>query len=198
VRHCEWLLVLIVAINWPGVAFAQTPEVLPRSLVGNCGACHGREGNSKSHLIPRINGQRPHYIVRRLDQLGEMTGRSRSAVSVAHAANIADRLKSQLAQYFADRVPTPAEKPYPSSRGAEIYRHGIPDRKIAPCSTCHGINGEGDGPIPRLAGQHQAYLKIRLDLLTGFILPDGGAMHLAVETVTPAEVDAITSYLAAQ
>jgi len=50
------------------------------------------------------------------------------------------------------------------------------------------MNGEGDGPIPRVAGQHQAYLKIRLDILTGFILPDGGAMHLAVETVTPARL----------
>jgi cytochrome c553 len=187
-RHCEWLLVLIVAVNLPGVAFAQTADVLPRSLVGNCEACNGREGNSQSHLIPRINGRRPHYIIRRLNQLGEMTGGNRSAVAVAHTANLAERLKSQLAQYFADRVPTSFEKPDPSSPGAEIYRHGISERKIAPCSTCHGMNGEGDGPIPRLAGQHQAYLKIRLDLLTGFILPDGGAMHLAVETVTPAEI----------
>lgn len=197
-RRCEWLLALVVAIYCPGGAFAQTAEVLPRSFVSNCEACHGRDGNSRSHLIPRINGQRPHYIVRRLDQLGKKTGGSRSSVSVAHAANMADGLKSQLAQYFADRVPTPAEKPDPSSLGAEIYRHGIPDRKIAACGACHGMNGDGDGPIPRLAGQHKAYLQIRLDMLTGFTLSGSGAMHLAVETVTPTEIDAITSYLAAQ
>lgn len=193
-QELKWLLVLWVgASGATGSTAADAREAVPRSAISVCEQCHGQGGHSKSGLVPRINGQRPHYILRRLEQLTDTKAHLR-----AHAPNLPARWDSQITDYFSALSPTPAKKSDPSRRGAEIYRYGIPARHVAACSYCHGALGEGSGPIPRLAGQHKAYLEIRLDLLSGVPLPGSGAMHLAVGNVTPAEIDAVTSYLAAQ
>ncbi|HUO02131.1 MAG TPA: c-type cytochrome [Rhizomicrobium sp.] len=195
-RQTGWLLFLALAFApHPGAASAR--ESVPQFHVGKCEECHGRDGNSGQSLVPRINGQVPHYIVRRLDQLSGSADGRHASLSGAHG-DLSPSLKSEIAQYFAARTPTEADKANASGLGAAIYRDGIPGRNVAACSYCHGTRGQGDGPIPRLAGQHKAYLRIRLDLLSGILLQGSGAMHMAIGNVTPEEIDAITSYLAAR
>jgi cytochrome c553 len=192
-----WLLwlVLITALSRTP-AFAETRDLISRSYISACESCHGRYGNPEAHLIPRINAQKPHYIIMRLNQLSQ-AGDGRSAVAVAHA-NLPEKLKSEIALYFAALPATKRESRDASGVGAKIYHDGDTSRNIGRCSYCHGNDGEGDGVVPRLAGQHKAYLKIRLDLLSSLPLENGGAMHLAVHDVTPEEIDNIASYLAAQ
>ena len=170
-------------------------DAVPRSVVNACKACHDREGTA---LIPRINAQRPHYILRRLAQLSEMeSGGGNTPHAVLFATNVPARWKSQVAEYFAALSATSSDGSDPSGLGSEIYHRGIPERNVAACSYCHGAHGEGDGPVPRLAGQRKAYLKMRADILSGIYLPGSGAMHFAVGAISVTEIDAITSYLAA-
>ncbi len=153
-----------------------------------CAGCHMREGASTT---PRINGQTSHYIVRRLEQLSRNEN-----TRLAHHVPIP--FERQIADYFAQLPPPPADASLPQPGGAEIYRRGIPAKNIAACQYCHGASGEGSAAVPRIAGQRAAYLRQRLDMLSGFTLSGGGAMHMAVENVTPTEIDAIIAYLASR
>jgi cytochrome c553 len=187
-RRSKWLLTLMTSL-YPFIAHAK--DATPRSAITACEACHG------SSAAPRINAQWPHYILGRLVQLGETEPDENHAPHAwLLAINVPARWRSKIVEYFANLPPTASDGSDPSGLGAEIYRRGIPDRKVAACAYCHGPHGEGSGPIPRLAGQHKSYLEMRLDILSGFTLPGSGAMHLAVESVTPAEIDAVTAYLA--
>lgn len=171
---------------WTGAAFAMDSGAVQR--VGECAGCHMRNADG---VVPRINGQIPHYIVRRLDQLSQV-----ESTRVAH--HVPTPFKRQIADYFARLPPPPAHASPSSVLGAEIYRRGIPAKNIAACQYCHGAGGEGSGAVPRIAGQRPAYLRQRLDMLSGFTLSGSGAMHMAIENVTPTEIDAITAYLASQ
>ena len=198
-RRTKFPAMLAIGLCFSFAAMAAPVEVFAPPFVRACETCHGRFGNSRRSRVPRINGQIAHYIVRRLNQLGQAPAPSEDGpYTKAHDRTMSDQVKAQIAAYFAEMPPTPPDYQAVSSLGVKIYFQGSPSRHIAPCAYCHGGHGEGNGPIPRLAGQHKAYLKVRLDMLSGFILPGSGAMHIAVQRLTPAEIDAVASYLAAQ
>ena len=46
--------------------------------------------------------------------------------------------------------------------GKKIYQEGIPSAKVPPCAQCHGADGKGNGPFPRLAGQLYSYVVSQL------------------------------------
>lgn len=190
----KWFAAFFIAMCAADPGYAQQ---VAGATVKACEACHGPGGNSSFDLTPRLNGQRAHYIIRRMNQLAEVSGPNQ-LLSNAHLGKLPSKWKWQIAQYFAERPPTPSAGSAESSLGAEIYRNGIPSKQVAACRYCHGSAGQGDGPIPRLSGQHKAYLEIRLDILSGVLLPGSEVMHMAVDDITPKEVNAVTSYLAAQ
>ena len=65
---------------------------------------------------------------------------------------------AELADYFSSQSPMKADADTPDARGELIFRQGLPGAGVAQCSSCHGADGQGSGPIPRLAGQHAAYM----------------------------------------
>ena len=69
-------------------------------------------------------------------------------------------MQSKLAAHFKDLNPKPlADAPRElMAMGKTIYDEGISDAGIAPCSSCHGSDGEGQREIPRLAGQLYDYI----------------------------------------
>ena len=52
--------------------------------------------------------------------------------------------------------------------GTRIVTQGIPDKGVAACASCHGLQGEGMAAsgIPRLAGQSPAYLVRQIESFT--------------------------------
>ena len=195
-RGSNWVLALMIGF-YPVNADAK--DTAPRPVVNACKACHGREGNLPPALIPRINAQKPHYILRRLAQLSEMeSGADNTPHAGLFAANVPAQRKSQVAEYFAALPASPPDGSDPSRPGAEIYRHGIPARNVAPCTFCHGVPGAEDGTILSMAGPRKAYLEISADSLGRIYLPGSGAMHFAVGAISVTEIDAISSYLSAE
>jgi len=44
-----------------------------------------------------------------------------------------------------------------------------PSESVPACMACHGENAGGNGPIPRLAGQHQAYVARQLEAFASMV-----------------------------
>ena len=45
-----------------------------------------------------------------------------------------------------------------AASGKTIYEEGIPEANVAACFACHGLEGQGQDEIPRLAGQLYPYV----------------------------------------
>jgi cytochrome c553 len=59
----------------------------------------------------------------------------------------------------------------------------------------HGEKGEGNGPIPRLAGQHQAHLARQLEAFASMARANE-IMHENAKDLTAEQISEVTAYLA--
>jgi cytochrome c553 len=192
----RWMwLGLIASLGMGSSAQAAGPQ---DDAAKGCEFCHGAQGNGSYDLIPRLNGQQFEYLMARLKDFGQVTpDTARGINTMAHAADVAEPLRSQIANYFARQSPTAAKHDSPNWRlGEEIYENGIPAAKVTACQTCHGPGGQGKGLIPRLAGQHASYLKTRMWILSRFDLPGNHDMHKGTANISSEQMDAVIAYLA--
>jgi cytochrome c553 len=72
-----------------------------------------------------------------------------------------------LADYFSKQAPVAGRLGASGdiAHGKALFQDGDANRGLIACQSCHGPEAKGQGPIPRLAGQHADYVKIQL----GFI-----------------------------
>jgi cytochrome c553 len=127
-------------------------------LFQRCVECHGADGAGvDTGSVPRIAGQHYRVLVRQVIQFRggkhwdmRMEGIARTDGILARPQDIAD-----VADYVSN-LPgggkTGTGGGEHVERGAAIYQ--------SQCASCHGKSGEGDArkEVPRLAGQHAAYL----------------------------------------
>ena len=67
------------------------------------------------------------------------------------------------------------------------------------CESCHGPKGEGTVQLPRLAGQHAAYLQSQLkEFNTRERTNDNAVMHAIASKLTELEIRAVAVYLSGQ
>ena len=189
------LCALVAAMSLPVQAqTANVPQVVRRV----CQNCHGPDGNSTSATFPRLNGQQAGYIVA---QLKKFRGHSRGdphamAYMWGMAAQLNDEQIADIAKYLSNRKPTEPQKGGTlASEGQKIYTDGVEAHNIPPCAACHGDHGEGNGEIPRLAGQHADYLKTQLEDFRS-LLRNNEVMHANTKDMTNREIEAVVSYLA--
>lgn len=176
-------------------AAAQT--ALPPALIQSCESCHGKGGDSQKTDIPRLNGQSATYLRERLREFRDPTRNSPHAnlMMWQNAARISDGEAAALADYFSRQMP-PAKSGFGSLAeiGGKLFHEGGPPG-IAACATCHGLDGEGLGDAPRIAGQHEDYLINQLDafMLTARI---GAPMNHHTWDITQEQIRAVAAYLA--
>ena len=163
-----------------------------------CQSCHGQNGDSVSSTFPRLNGQQADYIAAQLKNF-RSHGRSdphARAYMWGMSSQLDDSIMADLAKYYASRKPTtPQSGGSLAAEGKTIYMNGVPSHNIPPCQACHGDSGEGNGEIPRLAGQHADYLKGQLENFRS-LLRESDVMHANTKDMTDSEIEAIVSYLA--
>ena len=102
-----------------------------------------------------------------------------------------------IAAYYASQTPVAGE-PGTSpeiAAGKTIFTEGIPSESLPACMGCHGEKAEGNGPIPRLAGQHRAYLARQLDAFASKARANE-IMHENSKNLTPEQISEVTAYLA--
>jgi cytochrome c553 len=131
-------------------------------LFESCKSCHGDDGGGVIEgSVPRIAGQHYRVLVRQIVDFRRgkrwdfrMEGVATSHEVIPQLQDVADvawfvsRLERDGARGVGDGAYV--------ERGAALYAEK--------CASCHGRNGEGDDAreIPRIAGQHAAYLARQL------------------------------------
>jgi cytochrome c553 len=164
-----------------------------------CSSCHGPDGRSISPTFPRLAGQQKDYIVAQLQAFRDKTRADPHAQTYmwGMAARLSDPTIDGIAAYYASQTPVAGE-PGASpeiAAGKKIYAEGIPSESVPACMACHGEKAEGNGPVPRLAGQHQAYLARQLEAFASMARANE-IMHENSKELTPEQISEVSAYLA--
>ena len=164
-----------------------------------CSSCHGPDGRSISPTFPRLAAQQKDYLVAQLQAFRDKTRADPHAQTYmwGMAAQLSDQNIDAIATYYASQAPV-AGKPSASPEtagGEKIFTQGIPSESVPGCMSCHGEKAEGNGPIPRLAGQHQAYLARQLEAFASMARANE-IMHENSKDLTAEQISEVTAYLA--
>ena len=178
-------------------AWAQADEARARKIVGGvCFVCHGAEGESSSEVFPRLAGQHWEYIAKQLENF--KSGKRKSTAMADMVAKLTPDEMVALGQFFEkQKVETEAAKDADlAGMGKYIYLHGNKFSGLAACASCHGADAKGTASLPRLAGQHAAYIETQLKQFhQRERTNDNAVMHAIVSKMTPLEMLAVSEYL---
>jgi cytochrome c553 len=129
-------------------AQAQQPQQL-----NLCVACHGPQGNSQIPTIPSLAGQPKIFIENQLVLIRE------GLRDIPQMKGVLDGLKDAdltvLASYFSSQTPVPVVGPVNTA----TFERGKALAGTMRCGNCHEPDYSGRQQIPRLAGQHEAFLR---------------------------------------
>lgn len=194
------LLGLMAAL---GSARGATPEgdnERARLIVSaRCAMCHGMQGQSVSTQFPKLSGQNPEYIVKQLFNF--KTGLRTSTVMQPMTNDLTANEIHLLANYFSRQpaMRNPVEDPELATVGRYIFLRGNRWSGVSACVICHGAKAHGSTHLPRLAGQHAAYIEARLNLgpaATRATTLD--VMHTSIAPITELEVKAVAQFLSGE
>jgi cytochrome c553 len=175
---------------------AQTAAL--QKTVANCAACHGQNGRSISPTFPNLAAQTAPYIELQLHAFKDQTRADPDAQAYmwGMASQLDDALIAGLAGYFSKQTPMEGRSGNAAlvMQGKQLFSEGVPSRQIPPCATCHGAKAEGNGPFPRLAGQHAPYLLKQL-LVIQSVLRTAPVMHGVIKDLNKDQMQAVVAYL---
>lgn len=156
-----------------------------------CAPCHGADGNSTTPEVPSLAGQPPLYTYYQLLLFQQQQRVSAQMAPVV--ASLSRQDMQDLAAYYA--VQTPAVPPPPRDPAkAEVGRRLV---KAHYCDSCHAPGLVGQKHIPRLAGQHYAYLVTQLRAYKTQQRTDlDGTMTIVAQPLSNEEIEALAEYLA--
>jgi cytochrome c553 len=191
----------ISVISIAALADTAAAQPLKPAATSSCETCHGTNGDSIKTDVPRLNGQQSAYMLARLQEFQDPTrGTPHSNLMMwANATSMDDADAAALADYFSQQTPTqPSSLGAQAEAGRKIFEEGagplIPGPLMPPCGTCHGLHGQGEGQVPRIAGQHQDYLNSQLQaFMLGIRV--GTLMNSHVWAMTPEQARAVAAYL---
>jgi cytochrome c553 len=176
-------------------ATALSPRVT-EIIASRCALCHGMEGQSASAVYPRLAAQHPDYLVKQLKDFRD--GRRKSETMTDMAKDLRDDDIGGLAAYFSGKQAA-ARQPGDTDLaavGKYIFQRGNTYSGVAACASCHGANGYGTQQLPRLAGQHPAYLEVQLkEFSKRERNNDNAVMHTIAAKLTELETRAVAVYI---
>jgi cytochrome c553 len=191
----QWSVALVCLLA--GSAWAQADEARATKIVnGVCFMCHGLEGESSSEVFPRLAGQHWEYIAKQLENF--KTGKRKSSAMADMVAKLKPDEMVALGKYFEKMSvpPEPAKDTDLAAMGRYIFHSGNKYSGVAACASCHGKEAMGTSALPRLAGQHAAYIESQLKLFgKRERTNDNAVMHSIVVKMTPLEMAAVAEYL---
>lgn len=142
--------IALAALAAAAAVQAQQPAAPAQAQL--CAACHGAGGRSQQPLIPSLAGQPKLFIENQLVLIREGLRDVPQMKGLLDGMPDADIVA--LASYFAGQQPAPAA----TATDTASYRRGQAIAEKALCGSCHLPDFSGRQQIPRLAGQHEAFL----------------------------------------
>lgn len=138
-------------------AQTPTPPAAPASaprLAAVCVACHGPQGNSTQPQFPSLAAQPKVFLENQLVLIRD--GLRNIPPMKGLLDGVPDAELTELARYFSAQPATPAPA---SAVDAARYTRGQGLAHSMLCGTCHLPSYMGREQIPRLAGQHERFLR---------------------------------------
>jgi cytochrome c553 len=195
------LLISLTGLWISAPLWAQTTPAAPEPRVmaiveSRCILCHGREGESASAVYPRLAAQHPDYLQKQLQDFRD--GRRKSDTMSDMVKDLKDGEFAGLAAWFGSRKPAfrqPGDSDL-AAVGKYVFTRGNSFSGVPACTTCHGDKGHGTHQLPRLAGQHPAYLEVQLkEFGKRERSNDNAIMHSVASKLTELEVRAVSVYI---
>jgi cytochrome c553 len=206
VKVCVLALCIAAAgcTNLPRSRDLGNPDVAGKALAEQvCSNCHGVTGTATSPNFPNLAGQQEEYLVAQLQGFHGQSRRDPAGYEYMWgiSRSLTDKQIAELAAYFAAQQlrPQPIENADAQvAAGQVIFEHGIAEKSIPPCGSCHGPEGRGNGKFPRIAGQHSDYL---IKQLTVFQRtderPEGSIMKTVAHELTAENIVNVAAYIQA-
>ena len=186
-------------LTFPAAAAPAGGEAPPRVaeiIASRCALCHGPEGESASAIYPRLAAQHPDYLKKQLKDFRD--GRRKSDTMSDMAKDLKDEDIVALATFFAGkkaggRQPGDVDL---AGVGKFIFQRGNTFSGVSACASCHGPKGFGTEQLPRLAGQHPAYIETQLkEFNKRERTNDNSIMHSIASKLTELETKAVSVYI---
>jgi cytochrome c553 len=169
-----------------------------QKTIETCSACHGLSGRSVAPTFPILAAQTAPYIELQLHAFKDQTRADPDAQAYmwGMASQLNDASISGLAAYFSKQSAAEGKSGNATliAQGKQIFVEGVPGRQIPACASCHGAQAQGNGPFPRLAGQHAPYLLKQL-LVIQSVLRTAPVMHGVIKDLTRDQMQAVVAYL---
>lgn len=127
-------------------------------IFAHCVACHGADGGGQdTGSVPRIAGQHYRVLLRQLVDFrhGKRWDPRMEGVATSHTVVLELQDLADVAM-FASRLSRDGSRGVGDGENVELGEQVYAAR----CDSCHGPQGEGDDArgVPRISGQHAAYL----------------------------------------
>lgn len=198
--HGPRLLCSLMLIAWcvpvPVQAGTDPLEVQRgERLYATCSACHGASGMGQPEgPAPVLAGQHASVLLR---QLADYRDGTRWDPRMEHVARlrVVERPRD-LADLAAFVASLDASRPAAIGTGDGLAAGA--QAFVLGCADCHGATGQGDAArgVPRLAGQHQGYLRRQLQDAVEGRRPRLQASHGGrFRALSAEEIDGLSDYL---
>jgi cytochrome c553 len=156
-----------------------------------CAACHGPDGNSTDPQYPILAGQTFRYLYLQLRDFKE--GRRKHPQMSPMTGNLERQDMLDLAEFYA------AQKRKPTgfkADGAKVVAGKAKSDEVL-CPMCHLGGFSGQNEIPRVAGQHYAYVVKQLkDFKSRARTNDAGNMTAVAATLSDTDIENLAHYIA--
>jgi cytochrome c553 len=157
---------------------------LGRSLVEDCSACHGADGNASGADTPTLAGQDARYFAKAM--LAYQEGKRQHDKMFEAVNGLSESDVQNLAAFYAAQEPVRRSVRTPLTTNEWINR----------CERCHGLDGNSTDPrFPMLAGQERAYLTAALQAYSGTGRINT-TMHAMSDPLSPADIGRIVEHYA--
>lgn len=155
-----------------------------------CAGCHGADGKPIDKTIPVIWGQQQGYLYIQLRDFKRNDRKNEIMQPIVSTMERQDMM--DIAEYFS-------KKPWPDlgqpRAPKDVSERALSANRSVGCTGCHLDHFQGDGTVPRLAGQSREYLaKTTADFRTRARGNNPGMSDLMIATA-PDDLAALSEYL---
>jgi cytochrome c553 len=155
-----------------------------------CAGCHGENGKPIDKTIPIIWGQQQGYLYIQLRDFKRNDRKNEIMQPIVSSMERQDMM--DIAEYFS-------KKPWPDlgqpRASKDVSERALSANRSVGCTGCHLDHFQGDGTVPRLAGQSREYLaKTTADFRTRARGNNPGMSDLMIATSAD-DLAALSEYL---
>jgi cytochrome c553 len=186
-----WLcscVVILGALSGAGATPAVAQNIAEKVEV--CAGCHGQDGKPIDKSIPAIWGQQLGYLYIQLRDFKRGDRKNEIMRPIASSFEKDDMLA--IAEYFS-------KKPWPDlgqpRSPKDVSERALSANRSVGCTGCHLDQFQGDGTVPRLAGQSREYLAKTIAEFRTRARGNNPGMSDLMQATPPDDLAALEEYL---